>query len=67
MPEKLDNVGHSDFGLQLPHPPGTLLSLSEAAVPVTHVQGGSGPAPSHQHLGPPWYCLPILQQSGFHG
>ena len=36
MPEKLDNVGQSDFALQLPKSPGTLLSWPEAVVPVTH-------------------------------
>ena len=48
MPEKLDNVGHTDFALQFPNPPGTLLSLPEAVVLVTHAQGGSGRRPGHQ-------------------
>lgn len=52
MPEKLDNVGHSDFALQFPNPPGTLLSFSEAVVPVTHVERESGWDPSHQAPGP---------------
>lgn len=42
VPERLDNVGQSDFGLQLPNSLGTLPSMPEAVVPVTHAQGGSG-------------------------
>ena len=35
VPEKLDNVGQSDFALRLSKSPGTLLSWPEAVVPDT--------------------------------
>ena len=35
MPEKLDNVGQSDFALRLPKSPGILLIWAEAVVPDT--------------------------------
>ena len=53
MPEKLDNVGQSDFALQLPKSPGTLLSWPEAVVPVTHThihrEDGAVVPLSHTH------------------
>lgn len=52
MPEKLDNVGQSDFALKLPNPPGTLLSWPKAVVPVTHAQGGQGCGPGHHAPSP---------------
>ena len=53
VPEKLDNVGQSDFALQLPKSPGTLLSWPEAVVPVTHThihrEDGAVVPLSHTH------------------
>lgn len=42
VPEKLDNVGQSDFALRLPKSPGTLLSWPEAVVPDTHTHTHTG-------------------------
>ena len=74
VPEKLDNVGQSDFALRLPKSPGTLLSWPEAVVPDTHTHREDGAVVpvshththTHTHTHRRWGCGPCLTHTHTH-